>query len=281
MRNKKEQGEATGMEAATVVTDRVGGRRLRVATWRLGTKSNCQSILFFNGIGANIETAAPLANALSDRAFITLEMPGTGNSPDPSLPYNPAVIAWTAACLLDKLGVDRVDVMGVSWGGAIAQHFALQHANRVRRLVLAATTPGVLMVPGELAALAKMFSPRRFRDPAFTRRNFAAIFGGADFEGSDDFKSSHMGRTRAPTRRGYFYQILAMLGWTSLPFLPMLRAKTLVLMGDADRIVPVVNGRILARCIPKAELKIIPGGGHLFLLSHLSAVAVVLRNFLR
>jgi len=155
------------MKTADVRMMQAGGRSLRVATWRLDARGDHPPVLFFNGIGANIEAVAPLAEALDDRGFIIFDMPGVGGSPEPVVPYNTYTMSWTAAQLLDQLGVTEVDVMGVSWGGAMAQHFALQHAGRVRRVVLCATSAGMLMVPGRPEALAKMADPRRYVDAAF------------------------------------------------------------------------------------------------------------------
>lgn len=256
----------------------VGGRELRVATWRLDSPSDHMPVLFFNGIGANIEAVAPLAEALDDRAFIMFDMPGVGGSPEPLVPYNTFTMAWTSARLLDQLGLDQVDVMGVSWGGAMAQQFALQHASRVRRLILCATSAGMLMVPGKPAALSKMVDPRRYVDAAFMEKHFATLYG--DALGKTAGKSSHMGRLTPPTRRGYLYQLFAMLGWTSAPALPFLKKPTLIMMGDQDAIVPLVNGRFLQRLIPNSELEVFEGGGHLFLLSHREQSISCMRAFL-
>lgn len=255
-----------------------GGRTLRVATWRLDQPSDHPPILFFNGIGANIEVVAPLAERLTERAFVMFDMPGTGESPDPTVPYNPFTMAWTAAQVLDQLGLDVVDVMGVSWGGAMAQHFALQHPKRTRRLVLVATTAGMLMVPGNPAALTKMANPRRYIDPAFMNEHFMTLYGGMTKRAGS--KADHIGRLKPPSPRGYFYQLLAMLGWTSLPALPFLAKETLVMMGDEDQIVPLVNGKILAAAIPNARLEVFEGGGHLFLLTHADESVAALREFL-
>ena len=149
-------------------------------------------ILFFNGIGANIEAVAPLAAAMPERGFIMFDMPGTGESPDPLIPYNPFTMSWTAAQLLGRYGIEEADVMGVSWGGAMAQHFALQHPMRTRRLTLIATTPGMVMVPGNPAAFTKMADPRRYIDPEIHERTFRhALWRG------------RQGRGRAPERQPY------------------------------------------------------------------------------
>lgn len=257
-----------------------GGRTLRVATWRLDKPSDRPPILFFNGIGANIEAVAPLAEMLTERPFVMFDMPGTGESPDPVVPYNPFTMSWTASQILDQLAIRVVDVMGVSWGGAMAQHFALQHPGRTRRLVLAATTAGMLMVPGNPAALSKMANPRRYVDAKYMNEHFQTLYGGLDRDGARHQKDSHIGRLKPPSPRGYLYQLLAMLGWTSLPALPFLAKETLVMMGEDDAIVPVVNGKMLASLIPNSRLEVFRGGGHLFLLTHAEESVAVLRGFL-
>ncbi len=266
------------MQTAEVSMETVGGRTLRVARWRLDQPSEHLPVLFFNGIGANIEAVAPLAEALDDRGFIMFDMPGVGESPEPVIPYNAATMAWTTAKLLDLFGLDKVDVMGVSWGGAMAQHFALQHPRRTRRLVLAATSAGMVMVPGNPAALTKMANPRRYVDAAFMAKHFETLYGGALGGASD--KSGHIGRLKPPSPRGYFYQLLAMIGWTSAPALPFLKKPTLIMMGDDDQIVPLANGRILKALIPNSELAVMEGGGHLFLLSHREQSISAIRRFL-
>lgn len=267
---------------AEVMMHTVNGRTLRVARWRAKPstgkrgKSTALPLLFFNGIGANIELVAPFARQLGERDFVIFDMPGIGESPDPVLPYNPITMSQTAAALMTDLGYDRMDVMGVSWGGAMAQHFAMQYPARVERLILAATTAGWMMMPGKLSALTKMANPRRYIDPDFMTTHFATLYGG-----KTDGAGGHVGRIRPPSGLGYFYQLLAMVGWTSAPLLPfLLKAETLVIMGEEDNIVPVINGRFLASLIPDAELKIIPDGGHLFLVSQAEESLAIINEFL-
>ena len=266
------------MADASITMESVGGRTLRVATWRLDEPSDRLPILFFNGIGANIEAVAPLAEALDDRSFIMFDMPGVGGSPEPIMPYNTVSMAWTTTQLLDRFGIDEVDVMGVSWGGAMAQHFAIQHPGRTRRLILCATTAGMLMLPGNPAALSKMADPRRYIDAAFMEEHFQTLYGGA--LGNSSNKLDHIHRLSPPTPRGYFYQLLAMIGWTSAPALPFMNKQTLILMGDDDQIVPLANGKFLNTLIPNSELVVMEGGGHLFLLSHSDDSIAAIQEFL-
>lgn len=266
------------MATANISMEKVGGRTLRVARWRLDEPSDHPPILFFNGIGANIEAVAPLAEELSDRGFIMFDMPGVGKSPDPLIPYNTATMSWITAKLLDRFGLDQVDVMGISWGGAMAQHFALQHPGRTRRLVLAATSAGMLMMPGNPAALTKMANPRRYVDAAYMARHFETLYGEALSNSSG--KGGHMDRLTPPSPRGYIYQLLAMVGWSSAPALPFMKKETLILMGDEDQIVPLLNGKFLNMLIPNSELVVMEGGGHLFLLSHKDESIAAIRTFL-
>ena len=253
----------------------VDRRQLRVAVWRSNTKNAHLPILFFNGIGANIEAMAPLAEMLEDRDFITFDMPGIGGSPDPVVPYNTIMMARIAALLLDRFDMPFVDVMGVSWGGAMAQQFAFQNAARTNRLILAATSAGMLMVPGKPAALVKMADPHRYIDPNFMSKHFKTLYGGAT-----SGKDGHIGRITPPSKTGYFYQLLAMLGWTSAPFLPFMHKETLIMMGGDDQIVPMANGKFLKMLIPNSELLEIENGGHLFLLSHTDESIAAIREFL-
>ena len=74
-------------------------------------------------------------------------------------------------------------------------------------------------------------------------------------------------RDHAPgPKRGYYYQLAAMTGWSSLPFLGLVRQPTLVIGGDDDPIIPVVNPRMQARLIPHARLHVYHGG-HLGILT--------------
>jgi poly(3-hydroxyalkanoate) depolymerase len=264
------------LHGAEVQMITAGGRTLRVAVWKAERNEGNLPLLFFNGIGANIELVAPFACRFGNRDFVMFDMPGIGGSPEPVLPYTAITMAMATADLLDQLDYAQVDVMGVSWGGAMAQHFAMQHPGRVGRVILCATSAGWLMVPGKLSALSKMANPRRYIDPDFMAKNFATLYGG-DVTGA----AGHVSRVKPPTGTGYAYQLLAFLGWTSAPFLPFLmKSETLIMMGENDNIVPIANGRILKSLIPGAELEIVPGGGHLFLVSHAEATMQSIVAFL-
>jgi poly(3-hydroxyalkanoate) depolymerase len=254
----------------------VEGQVLRVGI-RRGEKTR-PALLLFNGIGANIELVEPFLDALDGPDAIIFDVPGVGGSPSPWLPYRPSNLARLSAQLLDELGHAQVDVLGVSWGGALAQQFAFQQGKRCRRLVLAATSPGHLMVPGKLTVLLKMATPRRYKDPHYMKRIAGDIYGGA-LRASPELVRKHLRHVRWSSDYGYYLQLLAGFGWTSLPWLRLLAQPTLVMAGTDDPLVPIANGRILASLIPDARLVTIDDG-HLFLLTSASESAAVISAFL-
>lgn len=236
-------------------------------------------MLIFNGIGANLELLEPVTRALAGVETIVFDVPGVGGSGRRWAPYRLRGLARLADRLLTRLGYrGAVDVLGVSWGGALAQQFAFSHPRRCRRLVLAATSPGVLMVPGSPFVLGKMLNPRRYHDPDYLTRVAPELYGG-DMRRDPSLVEAHRRHIAGPHWLGYLYQQLAFWGWSSLPWLPLLRQPTLVLAGSDDPLVPLANARILARLIPRAHLQVFDDG-HLFLLSSPHKVAPAIREFL-
>jgi poly(3-hydroxyalkanoate) depolymerase len=254
----------------------IGGQSLRVAIKRGSDKQ--PPLLLFNGIGANWELAKPLLEAFKSTTAIIFDAPGVGGSPRPFLPYRPSTLARLAAGLVASLGYVEVDVAGVSWGGGIAQQFAHQYPKLCRRLVLCATAAGVTMVPARLPVLWKMATPRRYTDKDYMRRIAADIYGGA-FRKDPSLIGKHAAMMHGAHDLGYLYQLLALAGWTSLPWLWSLRQPTLVLMGSDDPLVRPINGHILAGLIPSAELRMIDDG-HLFMVTRPAETATLIEAFL-
>jgi poly(3-hydroxyalkanoate) depolymerase len=259
-----------------VRTIEVGTQPLRVAI-RRGPKGR-PPLLLFNGIGASLELAKPFMRALKRTEAIIFDVPGVGGSPKPSGPYRPSTVARLAERLITQLGRRRVDVAGVSWGGGMAQQFAHQHYAMCRKLVLAATSPGAIMVPGSPGVLWKMATPRRYLDREFMRRVAPEIYGGG-FRRSPELVDALASAMSGASQIGYAYQILAMAGWTSLPWLWTLKQPTLILAGRDDPIVPLANGRLMARMIPNSRLEILDDG-HLFMVTRPVETAAIVEKFL-
>jgi poly(3-hydroxyoctanoate) depolymerase len=259
----------------------VDGVRLRTSVRGTG-----KPLLLITGLGASLDLAAPFERELARRGVqaISFDAPGIGESTPYRRPRRVPGVARTIERTLDALGYDRVDVLGVSLGGVIAQQLTRQAPQRVRRLVLAATAPGVPGlggVPGSPRVMSALSTPRRYYQPDYYRRVAGRIYGGQARTDPDALLHGSIARfVKAPSLRGYYAQLYAIGFWTSLPWLWTLQQPTLVLAGDDDPIVPTINARIIARCIPQARLHIVPGGGHLFLLERPAEIAQLVANFL-
>ena len=256
----------------------VRGRALRICV-REGDLQR-PPLLLCNGVGASREMLQPFVDALDPRrGVIRFDLPGIGGSAPPVLPYHLTTLVPMLAGLLDQLGYPQADVLGISWGGGLAQQFAWQRPARVRRLVLVATATGSLMVPAHPRVLARMLTPRRHRDAAYAARIAAELYGGS--VRTDPVRAVDLldATTRLGPGRGYFYQLLAAAGWTSLPLLPRLRQPTLILAGDDDPIIPLVNARIMHLLIARSELTVYHGG-HLDLVSEAGRMAPIVEAFL-
>lgn len=208
-------------------------------------------LLLVNGLGAAAETWAPLAGSLKGLELVAVDLPGTGGTPPVRRPLRMAGLARIVAGLLDALEREKIDVLGYSFGGVVAQELAWRAPERVSRLVLCATSPGV----GSL--------------PPISLSGLAALIPGRT-AGLDGPRSV----------LGYLHQLYAVSGWTSAPWLRHVRHRTLILHGGKDRLAPALNARAMAAVMPNARLRIVPGAGHLFLLEAPELVSRQLISFL-
>jgi len=253
-----------------------GGQRIRVNV-RHGTGV---PLVLCNGIGASLEVLDPLVEQLDpDFMVVRFDVPGTGGSPTSLAPYGFPYLAWVLGRVLSKLGISVVDVLGLSWGGALAQQFAFQNPRRCRRLVLAATGTGALMVPAHPRVLAKMLTPRRFSDPDYAASIAGELYGGTVRAHGDDVARLFVRQLHAGSKIGYLHQLLAGSVWTSAFALPAVRQETLIVAGNDDPIIPVVNAHIMNALLPHSRLHL-HSGGHIDLVHNASELAPVVQMFL-
>jgi len=247
----------------------VGGTPLRVAI-RPGTGTG-PPLLLCNGIGMRLEALRPFVDALDPAIeVIRFDAPGVGGSQLPNLPYRFTTLALLLRDMLHNLGHQQADVLGISWGGGLAQQFALLNPLLCRRLILVATSTGPqTMVPPNPLPLAKNLALRRYGD----------LWGGSAKTDPDALTSALRKARISPLSMGYLYQNTAAMGFTTLPLLPLIRQHTLVLTGDQDPIIPVANGRILAAGIPHATLHVYHGG-HVELVTRPSLLTPLITSFL-
>ena len=238
-------------------------------------------LLLITGLGGSADQWTPFAQQFQNRRVIRFDVPGMGQSSAPYAPITVARVAELAAAVLDKVGVECTDVVGYSYGGAVAQQLAFEYPDRVCRLVLAATNFGVGSVPGSYAAMACLATVLRYYSPTYFDRNAAALYGG--MTGRDLSMRRRMmaeRRLHPPSAYGYQMQLLGTVGWSSFPFLSRIPHDTLVICGDDDPLIPVVNAETLARRIPRARLEIVRRSGHLFLWDEARRLSVRIARFL-
>jgi pimeloyl-ACP methyl ester carboxylesterase len=237
-------------------------------------------LVMINGLGANTEMWGPSEERLSAVArTIVFDAPGAGRSSTPLWPPSIAGSARIVGDLLDKLGYDRVDVLGFSLGGLVAQQFARQAPRRVRRLALAATGCGWGSMPGTPEAITLLAMPLRYYSRTFSEQT-NMLFSAADLKLMKRLPALTAARLRyPPSLLGYMSQLYAGVSWSSLPWLSSLGVPTLVVHGDADHFVPVANGFQLARLIPESRLHVLGEEGHFIVFDPESAVHPLLEDF--
>ena len=254
----------------------VDGQRLLVGH-RPGDRKR-PPLLMFNGIGGNIELLAPWAEALSRRELIIFDVPGVGGSPMLNFPYRMSTIAKLGEKVLAHFNHPRADVFGISWGGGVAQEFARLHPDCCRRLILCATATGMLMVPAAPSVLWKMATPRRYMNKRYARDIAGDIYGG-EFRGNPDLADKVHQNLRWQSPLGYYLQVVAGAGWTSVHWLHRLSQPTLIMAGEDDPLVPLANAKLMHFLIPNSVLQVFDCG-HLFLLTRTQEAARAIDTFL-
>ena len=257
----------------------VGEQDLRL--WRRPGEPGQPPLLLCNGIGSSLDLLMTFVEALDPViGVIAFDVPGVGGSPPPRRPYRFSGLARLVGSLVQQLGHSRFDVLGISWGGGLAQQIALQNPRRCRRVVLVSTGTGALMIPASPRVLLTMATPRRHRDRAHLRAVAGDIYGGR-IRTQPELVDEVLARPPGPVSgRGYRYQLLAGVGWTSLPLLPLLRQPTLVLAGDDDPIIPLANAYLMHRLLPDSRLHVYHDG-HLGLSTSAGELAPLIARFLR
>ena len=251
----------------------IGAQRLRVSVQGTG-----RPILLIMGFAGSIELWEPLRAELPGYQTVSFDAPGTGESDMSPWPLTVRGLARLTDQLCERLGYPALDVIGYSFGGIIAQQLAAKHPARVNRLILASTSTGLGSLPGYRAALRLLtVRPSSYRSSQFLPAA-AAVFGGSLRKNPES--ALRYLPTRVPHWRGWLHQLIAVNTYSSLPVLPLIQQPTLVVAGDDDPLVPLLNARLISRLLPSAQLEVIRGGGHLVLLERAYETARHIRRFL-
>ena len=231
-------------------------------------------LLMINGLGARLENWATFCDGLAERRVIMFDLPDDSAPSGRRMPSRMRGLAIWVTHLLDELGEESTDVLGYSWGGALAQQLTLDAPHRVRRLVLAATNYGIGSWPVAVGPTLRLLARRRGVGDEL-RQLIGAILGTGLPSGSGDgtvISGAPMG--------SYLRQLYAFTGWSSLAQLWSIRRPTLVIAGDQDPLIPICTTRVLAGLIPDARLEVMRGAGHLFLLDRPAQSSAVIDDFL-
>ncbi|HBY98732.1 MAG TPA: hypothetical protein DEP84_33095 [Chloroflexi bacterium] len=247
------------------------------------TNGDGPPLLFITGIGYGAWFWHKQVPVLSQRfQVITFDNRGAGASDRPDGPYTTSQMAADTAGLLDALGIKRASVVGHSLGGFIAQELTLSRPELVNKLVLAGTSyggPNVIPVtPGALAVLTN-----RQGDPVELVKRGIAIAAAPGFAGRHPEVMTELLRYRltnpVPPAQ-YQAQVMAGAAHNVEARIGQIHCPTLILFGEHDRVVPSGNAELLAARIPGAQVKILPGVGHIFPIEDPGATNAALLEFL-
>ena len=198
---------------------------------------------------------------------ITFDNRGVGASGG-STPKTIEAMAHDAVAFIRALGLERVDLLGFSMGGMIAQLIAAEHPQLVRKVILAGTGPaggvGITKVTrishlDTLRGLLTLQDPKQF---LFFTRTPAGRRAGKEFLAR--LKERKIGRDKRISLRSYGAQLKAIHRWgqQSPADLSVIYQPVLVANGESDRMVPTSNSRDLAQRLPNADLVVYPDAGH-------------------
>lgn len=214
---------------------------------------------------------------------ITFDPRGIGKSSFASEPLTMRLLADDTAALLHDLGIEQAHILGVSFGGFVAQEFALAYPEATRTLSLCCTSfGGPNHVSPSIDILTAVLSRNGFNSEERIRRILLPAF-------SPDFVRSHPGevdeviklRLANPVvEEAFNAQLKAGIGFDAESRVGGIKAPTLVLSGEADAIVPVQNSRNLAEQIPGARLRLVAGGSHLFFIEQPDEFNRIVAEFL-
>ena len=211
---------------------------------------------------------------------------GTGRSDKPDIPYTMQMLAQDIAGLLEALAIDAAHICGVSMGGMIAQEFALRYPERVNCLILGCTTCGGshTTVPDEEAMtyLFDMERLQRLTPEERAREGLPFLCSQAFIDSNPDIVEQFIAKSVEDVTplHGFIRQAEAIMTHDTCDRLPQIKAPTLVISGNADRLVPLENSRLIASKIPNAELVILENVGHGFFIEAAEEANKAILDFL-
>jgi len=245
-----------------------------------------EPLLFVQGLGYDRFGFGPLPRLLAeDFRVVIFDNRGVGDSDVPEGPYSVPEMAADAIAVLDAAGIESAHVLGVSLGGFIAQELALSYPERVRKLVLVSTAPGMQppchpMPQRGVEAFAQFQTLDREAGFRLMVENSLGDHGVR--ERPELVEEIYRYRLeRGPTLAGWQAQAVAGATFDAYDRIGAIAAPTLVIQADDDCVVDPRNADLLVERIPDARLHLIADRGHLAIWEEGESVAPVVREFLR
>jgi 3-oxoadipate enol-lactonase len=244
--------------------------RLRIAYELRGSRwrSRRPWLVLVQGLGFDRSGWDPVADRLRRHfRLLLVDNRGCGRSAVPARQFTVADMARDVVAALDAARIRRAHVAGTSLGGMVAQEVAIGHPGRVDRLVLACTTPGWPYAYPMPPASARLIAATRGLAPDVAARRWVENALAANTVASrPDLVDRLLAHQQARPNDPAGFAALAAAGARYAGQLRQnqIRARTLILHGDADTVVDPRNAALLAGRIPDATLVVLPGLGHLF-----------------
>lgn len=240
------------------------------------------ALVLLHGFASDSRAWQPQLDQLSSAfSVIAWDAPGAGVSPDPPGAFGFADWADALAGLLDALDVETAHVLGLSWGGVLAQEFYRRHPGRTTSLILADTYAGWAGSLGEDAAARRLQSS--LDDLALPPVEFAERFLPSMFGPTPPAEAvATLGALIADRHPAGFERMATELARANtLDLLPRIQVPTLLLWGDRDVRSPIAIGRAIEAAIPGARLVVLEGAGHASNLDRPTEFNAAVAEFLR
>ena len=257
--------------------DQVVVNGLSIAYQRAGSGP---ALVLLHGFSLDSRSWQPQIARLSDRfSVIAWDAPGAGRSQDPPETFDIGDWGDSLAGFLDVVGLERAHIVGLSWGGLLAQEFYRRYPSRVNSLVLADTYAGwrgSLPAPLPEQRLEAAVNDSRLDAKAFVGKYLPGMFG----DTADTEIQRELGAIMADFHPlGFRLMATALARADTRDLLPTIAVPTLLIWGDADKRSPLRVGQTMAEAIPGARIATIAGAGHLSNLERPSEFNALVRDF--
>jgi pimeloyl-ACP methyl ester carboxylesterase len=232
-----------------------------------------EPVLLLHGWANDVETLRPLMRMVKDLGFrvFAVDLPGFGLSDTPQGPWGVDEYVNLVSKLLDELALNRVSIIGHSFGGRIAIKLAARDAQRINKMILvdsAGIKPDRSIGSAFSASSTKLLRKVIARLPnsigKFLKDNLLSKMGSRDYRSAGKLRETFVKVVNEDLRQ----------------YLPCIQSPVLLVWGELDRETPVSDGQLMKDLIPGAQLNVIPGAGHHCFLDNPEAFLELISPFL-